>query len=65
MSDDDLNAIVAYLRTIPPVRNKVPPPARPSLPVHLWGKFKLLILGEDPPLTIHAGNAGSTAGGTR
>src|SRR5439155_7950333 len=26
MKDDDINAIIAYLRTVPPVRNKVPPP---------------------------------------
>jgi hypothetical protein len=29
--------------------------------VHLWGKFKVLILGGDPPLTFYGGNAGSTA----
>jgi mono/diheme cytochrome c family protein len=60
MKDDDLNAIVAYLRTVPPVRNKVPRPSWTFLPVHLWGKFNLLILGADPPLTIFGGNAGST-----
>jgi hypothetical protein len=27
----------------------------------LWGKFNLLILGGDPPLTFYGGNAGSTA----
>jgi mono/diheme cytochrome c family protein len=61
MKDDDLNAIVAYLRTVPPVRNKVPPPSWTFLPLHLWGKFNLLILGGDPPLTFYAGNAGTTA----
>ena len=29
------------------------------LPLYLWGKFKLLILGGDPPIVIFAGNAGS------
>jgi hypothetical protein len=62
MKDDDINAIVAYLRTVPPVRNKVPRPSWTFLPVHLWGKFKLLMLGGDPPLTFYAGNAGSAAG---
>jgi cytochrome c2 len=61
MKEDDLNAIVAYLRTVPPVRNKVPRPRWTFLPVHLWGKFNLLILGADPPLTSYGGNAGSTA----
>jgi mono/diheme cytochrome c family protein len=60
MKDDDVNAIVAYLRTVPPIRNKVPRPSWTFLPIHLWGKFKLLILGGDPPITIYGGNAGST-----
>jgi mono/diheme cytochrome c family protein len=59
MSGDDLNAIVAYLRTIPPVSNRVPPPARTFLPSYLWGKFRMLLLGHDPPMIFHAGNAGS------
>jgi mono/diheme cytochrome c family protein len=62
LTPDDLNAIVAYLRTIPPVRNKVPRPSRPFLPVYLWGKFKLLILQRDLPITFFPGNVG-TAGG--
>ncbi len=65
MKEDDLNAIVAYLRTVPPVRNRVPRPSWTFLPVHLWGKFKLLMLGDDPPLLFYAGNAGSTAAGAR
>ena len=48
LKPDDLNAIVAYLRTVPPVRNKVPRPSRTFLPVYLWGKFKMLILGRRP-----------------
>lgn len=60
MNDDDLNAIVAYLRTVPPVRNPVPPISRPLLPFYLWGKFKMLILGTDPPMTFYTGNAGAT-----
>jgi mono/diheme cytochrome c family protein len=30
MTDDDLKAIFAYLRTIPPIRNKVPDPLPPA-----------------------------------
>ena len=59
MTSDDLSAVVAYLRTVPPVVNKVPPPARTFLPVYLWGKFKMLILGGDPPMIFLSGNAGT------
>jgi cbb3-type cytochrome c oxidase subunit III len=62
LTPDDLNAVVAYLRSVPPVANKVPPPTRPILPVYLWGKFKMLILGGDPPMVFFAGNAGTTGG---
>ena len=65
MKESDLNAIVAYLRTVPPVRNKVPRPTRTLLPVFLWGKFKMLILGEDVPSYIYGGNTGIVAGGPR
>lgn len=61
LKPDDLNAIVAYIRTIPPIRNEVPRPSRPFLPVYLWGKFKMLVLQKDPPLMFFPGNAG-TAG---
>jgi len=59
LSADDLNAVVAYLRTVPPVSNRVPPPKRPFLPVYLWGKFQMLILGADPPMVFFACNAGT------
>ena len=62
MTADDLNAIVAYLRTVPPVSNKVPPPKYKWLVPYLWGKFNLLILGGDPPMTIFSGNAGTKGG---
>ncbi len=60
---DDLNAIVAYLRSLPPVSNKVPPPSRTFLPLFLWGKFKLLVLGSDPPMIFYPGNVGSAGAG--
>jgi mono/diheme cytochrome c family protein len=62
MTSDDLNAIVAYLRTVPAVSNKVPAPRRAFLPFYLWGKFKMLILGQDPPMVFFPGNAGVTGG---
>jgi mono/diheme cytochrome c family protein len=58
LTPDDLSAIVAYLRTVPPVSNRVPAPTRTFLPVHLWGKFKMLILGQDPPMIFFPGNVG-------
>lgn len=64
LKPDDLDAMVTYLRTVPPVSNKVPPPRRKALPTYLWGKFKMLILGDDPPMVFFPGNAG-TAGGPR
>jgi hypothetical protein len=58
----DLDAIVAYLRTVPPVRNAVPRPKWRSLPFYLWGKFNMLVLGGDPPIAIFPGNGGSQGG---
>ena len=62
MKESDLNAVVAYLRTVPPVRNKVPRLTRTFLPVYLWNKFEMLILGRDLPSYFYAGNAGATGG---
>ena len=61
MKDDDLNALVAFLRSLPPVSNRIPPPARPNIASYLAGKFRMLILKEDLPLNIYAGNAGGGA----
>jgi hypothetical protein len=63
LKPDDLDAIVKYLRTVPAVSNKVPAPSRAALPLYLWGKFRMLMLGADPPIVFYAGNAG--AKGTR
>jgi cbb3-type cytochrome c oxidase subunit III len=62
MKPSDIDAIVAYLRTVPPVSNKVPRPKYKFLPAYLWGKFNMLILGGDPPMTIFTGNAGTQGG---
>jgi mono/diheme cytochrome c family protein len=59
LTPEDLDAIVVYLRTVPAVVNKVPAPSRPFLPVYLWGKFRMLILGDDLPMVFFAGNAGA------
>jgi hypothetical protein len=57
----DLEAIVAYLRTVPPVSNRVPRPKYKFFPAYMWAKFKLLILGDDPPAPIF-GNVSSPGG---
>jgi mono/diheme cytochrome c family protein len=62
LTPDDLSAIVSYLRTVPPVSNKVPAPTRTFLPIYLWGKFRMLVLGSDPPMTFFPGNAGTKGG---
>src|SRR5262249_21680066 len=59
LSPDDLDALVKYLRTVPPVSNKVPPLKWAPLPFYLWGKFKMLILGQDPPSAFFPGNTGT------
>jgi cytochrome c oxidase cbb3-type subunit 2 len=58
----DLSAIVAYLRTLPPIVNRIPAPARANIVSYLWGKFQLLILKKDLPLLAYPGNAGSGGG---
>ena len=58
----DTNAIVAHLRTVPPISNSVPKPNSKFLPFDLWGKFRLLILGDDTSTIFFSGNAGAQAG---
>ena len=60
LKESDLNAIVAYLRTVPPLYNKIPPPKPPNIFSYLWGKFKVLILKKDIPSHAYPGNAGMT-----
>jgi mono/diheme cytochrome c family protein len=55
----DLNALVLYLRTVRAISNRIPAPRQPNIVAHLWGKFRLLILKDDLPLTVYPGNAGS------
>ena len=59
LTPQDQDAIVACLRTLPPVRNQIPPPARPGVFTYLTSKFQMLIGGKDFPIVIFAGNAGS------
>ena len=63
MKPSDIDAIVAYLRTVPAVSNRVPPPRFKSFFPYMWGKFNMLILGNDPPIAVFTGNAGAQGGG--
>jgi mono/diheme cytochrome c family protein len=58
MTDDDLKALVAFLRSLPAVTNRIPPPRQPNIASYLAGKFRMLILEQDPPLYEYPGNAG-------
>ena len=58
LTQDDQRALVAYLRTLKPIVNRIPGPRRPPLPLYLWAKFRMLILGVDPPASTYPGNAG-------
>jgi len=58
LNEEDLSAIIAYLRTIPPVYNAVPAREEPNIVSYLWMKFEMLILKKPFPAFIHSGNAG-------
>lgn len=59
MKPDDLNALIAFLRSLPPVSNRIPLPLAPNIVSYLAGKFRMLILKQDPPLYVYPGNAGT------
>lgn len=63
LTSDDQQAIVAFLRTIPPVRNRIPPRTTPGFFTYLRDKFGMLILGVDKPMVIYSGNAGALSEG--
>jgi hypothetical protein len=62
LRETDLNAVIAYLRSLPPVYNKIPDPKSPDIFSYLWGKFEMLILKKSIPLHAYPGNAGTTQG---
>ena len=68
LKPDDLSALIAFLRSLSPVANRIPAPRRPNIVSYLAGKFSLLILHNDPPFYGYPGNAGTpvaAAGGVR
>jgi mono/diheme cytochrome c family protein len=60
LSDRDVEAIHAYLRTIPPVRNLVPEPEPPPLYDATVGKVRMSIDDRQVGAGYHPGNAGRT-----
>jgi len=64
LKPEDLDALIAGLRSLAPVSNAIPAPKEPWLVPYLWGKFQFLILKRDIPSTDYPGNAG-TPGGAR
>ncbi len=63
LSEADQRALVAYLRTIPPVRNRIPARVVPGTFAYLADKFRMLVLGVDEPMVVFSGNAGALSEG--
>jgi len=63
LKSTDMKAIILFLRSLPPVYNKIPLPEKPNIFSYMWGKFRMLILKHDFPLTVYPGNAGTTKNG--
>jgi mono/diheme cytochrome c family protein len=59
LEDEDVDAIIAYLRTLPPMENRVPPPERLPWTEYMWEKFQILVLGREFTVVTFPGNAGS------
>ncbi len=59
-TDADLDAVHAYLASLPPVRNLVPPPEAPPLVGGLIGKLGMLATGTPVDGGFWPGNAGRT-----
>src|SRR5262249_15059487 len=49
LKPEDLDALVAGLRALPPVSNAIPAPREPNIVSFFWGKFEMLILKKDIP----------------
>ena len=58
LSDDDLVALLAYMRSLPPVYNSIPDVKKRNPIEYLWGKFELLILQKPFPPEGRHGNFG-------
>jgi mono/diheme cytochrome c family protein len=58
LTDHDVDAIHAYLASLPPVRNVVPPPEAATLADGVLTKLALFVRGGEIVGTYHPGNAG-------
>jgi mono/diheme cytochrome c family protein len=59
LTDEDVDAIHAYLQSLPPRANAVPAPARPGVWDGLAGKARLLASGAHVVAGFHPGNGGT------
>ncbi len=59
LTSTDLDAIVAYLRTVPPIKNRIPDPQPLGFFSYLKAKFEMLILKKELVVSVYGGNAGS------
>lgn len=59
MNENDMNALISYLRSVSPIFNKIPPQEPLNIVSYLVEKFKMLILKEPISAGIESGNAGS------
>ena len=57
----DLDAVIAYLRTIPAIANEIPPPRLPGVAAYLRAKIEQKTLHRDQPAYVYPGNAGRAA----
>ncbi|HEY3187845.1 MAG TPA: c-type cytochrome, partial [Solirubrobacteraceae bacterium] len=62
LTDADVDAIHAYLASLPPVRNLVPPPEAPDLRTGTLGKLRLILTGRQIGAGYFPGNAGRPTG---
>ena len=58
LSDYDLNALIDYLRSIPPIYNKIPDVKKKNPIAYLWAKFDMLILKNPMLFGEPPGNSG-------
>jgi hypothetical protein len=59
LTPEDLNAVIAYLRTLPAISNEIPRPRRPGIAAYVWSKFMIMVLDRDQPQYVYPGNAGA------
>jgi mono/diheme cytochrome c family protein len=58
LTDRDVEALHAFLRTLPPARNLVPPPEAPPLAGQVPGMLRFFLTGTQTGAAYHPGDAG-------